>query len=94
MITWLPASGVVQITEETALVGHGGWGDGRAGNFLESGVVLNDYLLIQELQDAHDFPENDTILTQRLLETLQILGDEAASHFRTVLHEAMQTQTP
>ena len=42
-LKWLPDAGVVQLTEKTALVGHGGWGDGRIGNFFESNVVLNDY---------------------------------------------------
>ena len=91
MLHWLPASGVVQLTEETALVGHGGWGDGRAGDFQKSEVVLNDYLLIDELRDTHDFPKSDKILTQRLLDKLRALGDEAEAHFRTVLPQALQT---
>jgi 3',5'-cyclic AMP phosphodiesterase CpdA len=91
ILHWLPASGVVQLSEETALVGHGGWGDGRAGCFLKSDVVLNDYLLIDELRDAHDFPNSDQVLTPKLLENLQVLGDEAADHFRAVLPVALQT---
>jgi 3',5'-cyclic AMP phosphodiesterase CpdA len=91
MLHWLPASGVVPLSEETALVGHGGWGDGRAGSFLQSDVVLNDYLLIDELRVTHDFPNSDRVLTQQLLENLQALGDEAADHFRAVLPVALQT---
>jgi hypothetical protein len=75
ILHWLPASGVVRLSEETALVGHGGWGDGRAGCFLKSDVVLNDYLLIDELRDSHDFPNSDRVLTPQLLEKLPVLGD-------------------
>jgi predicted phosphohydrolase len=42
LLTWLPDAGVVRLTEKTSLIGHGGWGDARAGYFLQSGVVLND----------------------------------------------------
>jgi 3',5'-cyclic AMP phosphodiesterase CpdA len=90
LLDWLPTSGVVPLSEESALVGHGGWGDGRAGGFLKSDVLLNDYLLIDELRDAHDFPNSDRVLTQQLLEKLRALGDEAAAHFRVVLREALQ----
>ena len=90
LLDWLPASGVVPLSEATALVGHGGWGDGRAGSFLNSDVVLNDYLLIDELLDTHDFPNSGTVLTQQLLDKLQVLGDEAAAHFRVVVREALQ----
>ena len=88
--TWLPDGGVVPLGQRTALVGHGGWGDGRVGNFLASDVVLNDYLLIKELQEAHGFPEAETILTRPLLEQLHALGDEAAAHFRAFLPEALR----
>ena len=90
LLDWLPTSGVVELSGESALVGHGGWGDGRAGDFLQSDVLLNDYLLIDELRDAHDFPNSDRVLTQQLLEKLHALGDEAAAHFRVVLREALQ----
>ena len=58
---------------------------------MNSDVVLNDYLLIDELRDMHGFPNGDRVLTQQLLEKLQALGDEAAAHFRLVLREALQT---
>jgi 3',5'-cyclic AMP phosphodiesterase CpdA len=92
-LTWLPDAGVVPLTEKTSLIGHGGWGDGRAGNFLQSGVVLNDYLLIEELRDAHGalYPIENAVLTVPLLKKLQALGDEAADHFRAVIPSAIQT---
>ncbi len=86
-LTWLPDARVVELGERTALVGHGGWGDGRVGDFLASTVVLNDYFLISELHETHEFPEKEPILTQALLAKLNALGDEAAAHFREVLPE-------
>ena len=78
--TWRQA-GVVALTEETGLVGHDGWGDGRLGDYARSEVLLNDYLLIEELSglDKED-----------RLGRLHALGDEAAAHFRTLLPEALE----
>ena len=64
MLTWLPASGVVQITEATVLVGHGGWGDSRAADFLKSDVILNDYLLVEELRKAMSTRSQKTMTTR------------------------------
>jgi predicted phosphohydrolase len=40
----------VLLGERTALIGHDGWADGRAGDFARSRVFLNDYLLIHDLR--------------------------------------------
>ncbi len=92
-LNWLPESGVIQLTENTSLLGHGGWGDGRIGNFFESDVVLNDYALIEELQalHRHDLLPPESILTSELHAKLAALGDEAADHFRRVLPQALET---
>jgi 3',5'-cyclic-AMP phosphodiesterase len=70
---WLPARGVVLLSEDTALVGHDGWADGRFGDYAGSRVMLNDFLLISELVSP------SPILRRHKLEEL---GDEAAAHFR------------
>ncbi len=77
---WLPGSGVVALTPETALVGHDGWADGRFGDYERSEVLLNDYRLIEELAGLD---------TRDRLRRLNALGDEAADHFRAVLPEAL-----
>jgi len=77
---WLPTSGVVPLTEETCLVGHDGWGDGRYGDYAGSRVALNDWKVIKELTELD--PE------ERLTK-LHALGDEAAAHFRSVLPDAL-----
>lgn len=48
---WLSSSGVVPLTQKTALVGHDGWYDGQYANWHTSRVSLGDYLLIRELSD-------------------------------------------
>jgi 3',5'-cyclic AMP phosphodiesterase CpdA len=90
---WLPGERVVQLTEKTSLVGHGGWGDGRMGKFFESNVILNDYALIEELQKLHrtELLPPESILTPELHAKLGALGDEAADHFRLVLPQALKT---
>ncbi len=78
---WLPQSGVVALTENTGLVGHDGWGDGRLGHYWGLAVHLNDWRLIGEFIGLDP---------ARRLETLHALGDEAAAHFATVLPEALE----
>jgi 3',5'-cyclic-AMP phosphodiesterase len=80
-LTWMPATGVVPIGTETALIGHDGWADGRCGDFTSSRVSLNDYRLIRELTD---------LTTDERLAVLHGLGDEAAAHFRRVLPAALE----
>ena len=92
-VRWLPDERVVQLTDKTSLVGHGGWGDGRFGKFFESEVILNDYALIDELQKLHrnDLSPPESILTPELHTKLGALGDEAAEHFRQILPLALET---
>ncbi len=79
---WLPEAGVVPFTDETCLVGHDGWGDGRLGNYHGTDVLLNDFDLIREFGGFHEDPEVR-------LAKLHALGDEAAAHFRSVLPDAL-----
>jgi len=87
LLHWLPDVGAVPITEDVSLVGHGGWGDGRTGSFLDSEIMLNDYFLIRELREANGAGR---VLTPSLLDKLNALGDEAAEYFRTVLPSALE----
>jgi 3',5'-cyclic-AMP phosphodiesterase len=79
-LCWLPQAGVVELTPATGLVGHDGWADGRFGDYARSGVLLNDYRLIEEFAGLDK---------QGRLARLRALGDEAAAHFRAVLPEAL-----
>lgn len=70
----------IRLTDRAALVGHDGWADAREGDYNRSLVMMNDYLLIDELAQ---FSKQD-----RLAE-LHRLGDEAASHVREQLMLAL-----
>jgi Icc-related predicted phosphoesterase len=77
---WLTISGVVALTPNTGLIGHGSWGDGRMGSAERSQTVLNDYFQIQEffgLSPSEWFAQ------------LNALGDEAASHLQDLLPQAL-----
>ena len=81
-LKYLPASGVVSLTSDFALIGHGGWGDGRIGDYANSPVIMTDYLLITELAGMG---------AAARLEELNDLGDEAALYLRGVLTQALGT---
>jgi 3',5'-cyclic AMP phosphodiesterase CpdA len=87
LLTYVPAARVVPLTTHTALVGHDGWADARLGDFERSEVLLNDYLLIEELRKW----DGDFVLDRNALRAeLHRLGDEAAEHFAQVLPLAFE----
>ena len=90
-LSWLPAAGVVQLGERIALVGEGGWGDARLGDFDRSPIVLTDYLAIKELAQVFDLDTFDGDLsTQKALkEALMDLGTHAANSLRPALLRAV-----
>jgi predicted phosphohydrolase len=79
-LVWLPAAGVVPLSPQTALIGHGGWADARFGDFDRSTVMLNDYALIAELSflSPHERKRR-----------LHALGDEAGLFVRRILPAAL-----
>lgn len=90
-LRWLPGAGVCRLSERTALVGHGGWGDARHGDFLRSPVVFSDYVMIQDIREsAGQHPlaviENRPAVQRKLHE----LGDRAASQLRPSLMTAAE----
>lgn len=80
-LIWLNKVDSISLTEETALVGHDSWADGRFGDFLGSTVDLNDFRYIKELK-LSDRNER--------LKPMQKLADEAVKHFRKVLPKALK----
>lgn len=71
---------VLELAPQVGLIGHDGWADARVGDYDRSQVMLSDYLLIAELAPA-------TKRERRGM--LEALGDEAASHVRRVLPQAL-----
>lgn len=79
-LRYLPAVGVVPLAANTALVGHDSWADGRLGDFFQSEVALNDYVLIRELRN---------LSKRRRYAKLNALGDEAADFLGNRVCEAL-----
>ena len=82
-LVYLSQAGVVELTHNTALVGHDGWGDGRLGDLSSSGVILDDFRLIGDLRQC--WRNAHTLDKPALRRALQALGDEAASYLNRVL---------
>ncbi len=80
-LCYLSAAKVIPLSEKTALIGHDGWSDGRAGNYAKSDVLLNDYFLIAEIKNLN--------AKDRLVK-LNELGAEAAHFLSVHLKEALK----
>lgn len=80
-LRYLPEAGVLRLSETWALVGHDGWADGRFGNYRDSPVMLNDYVLIRELA---------WLSQEDRLSRIQALAEEAASHLGRTLSDALE----
>lgn len=81
-VCYLSYSKIIPLTETTALIGHDGWSDGRAGDYENSDVLLNDYFLIDELKRLN---------SQERLEKLNQLGEEAGNFLVKQLKTALET---
>jgi len=53
-LRWLPACGVVALSQQTAMIGVDGWADARLGDPAGTTVVLNDFFHIAELSATLD----------------------------------------
>lgn len=72
---------VVKLTPDTALVGHRGWADGRAGNGIKTPVRTNDF---EQISDFSVCPS-----TRALWAKMRALGNESADYFSKVLPRAL-----
>ncbi|MGH7146100.1 MAG: metallophosphoesterase family protein [Planctomycetota bacterium] len=79
-LTYLPAAGVVALTERTGLIGHDGFADGGCGDFAGSKIRMSDYTLIAELKGL-DPPA--------LVAQMQARGALTAAHFHAHLPPAL-----
>ncbi len=80
-LTWLNNAGIVELSPYTALIGHDGWADGRYGNYQTSPMMLNDFMLIEELREP---------ISQARLLAISALGYQAAQHFYQWLPQALE----
>jgi len=72
---------VLALSPTTGLIGHDGWGDGRAGAGSRSTVLLNDFTLIGDLAGLN---ETDLFLK------LESLGRAAGEYFQKTLEKALR----
>lgn len=79
-LVWLSDGIIEAVSEETALIGHDGWYDGRAG--IIGSAVLNDFMCIEDLKSA--LMMSITTFQYKLKET----ADRAASYIKTTLEKA------
>lgn len=78
---YLTESGALELTQDTCLIGHDGWSDARAGDYQNSEIVLNDYLLINDLNRLNSEERQNKLMA---------LGDEAANYLKSQLELAFK----
>lgn len=81
LIHWLDEQDApIALSDDVALIGHEGWGDGQYGNYFGSGLILNDYVLIEELRLSHE----------ARLPILKALGERGGAHLARLLPVALE----
>ena len=80
----------VELTPNTAIIGHDGWADTNFGDYSNSNVVLSDHYLIEELipwfrLDKANLRRAMTSLAAAAAEHFQVVLEEAASKYRNVI---------
>jgi UDP-2,3-diacylglucosamine pyrophosphatase LpxH len=88
-LTWLTEAQPIPLTDDTYLIGHDGWADGRAGMGQKSGLLINDYRAISDfrgLSVGSVFSQMQTaadIASRRLAAQIRNIG---AKHIIVVTH--------
>lgn len=72
-VVYLPTQEYITLSSSTVLIGQDGWYDGRNGDFKNSFVELNDFLIIEELSRKSK---------DKRLEIMQLLTDNDAREVR------------
>jgi hypothetical protein len=80
-IHYLPARGVVKLSDKAALVGHDGWYDGRYANPHGSRVQIADFTVN---------PQFSRLTMGGIATEMRRLADEAAYYLRGVIEEAAE----
>ncbi|QBR82920.1 metallophosphoesterase [Legionella israelensis] len=83
-LVWLGMPEIIQLNNNTALVGQDGWADARYGDFDNSTVALNDSRLITELYHAFILGKSS------LKKEMQRLADEDAATLARAIKEAIE----
>jgi len=78
-LTHLDGNQIIRLSDDTCLVGHRGWADGRAGLGNRSLARNADFWMIAELRGSR----------QAAFKKIAKLGDESAVAFRNILPQAL-----
>ncbi|MEL6342104.1 MAG: metallophosphoesterase [Myxococcota bacterium] len=79
-LRWMGEGGAVFLDNNLAVVGHGGWGDARLGDFMTTTIRINDHRLIKELCG---------LPRENLMMWLQNLGQEGARSLQASIQKAI-----
>jgi 3',5'-cyclic AMP phosphodiesterase CpdA len=80
-LIYLTTSDIIQLTDDTALIGHDGFADGRAGDYWRSTVQLADSEYIWDLK-CLSYSDQFKVMNK--------FGDEAAQNIKEKLEESVQ----
>ncbi len=83
-LQWLSESGVIQLSETCAMIGHECWGDGRNGDYENASSLLMDFRLIKDYAG---------LSKEERLSLLNSIGDKAAACIKKNLVEAFNSYT-
>ncbi len=92
-VRWLPEAGIVNLGSRTALVGHDGWADGRAGDWERSEIFLNDYLQIADLVTT-DKGDRQARMLALATESAMFLEEHITRAFEAHDHVIVATHVP
>ena len=80
-LTYLSESGPIAIGQNSCLIGHDGWSDGRLGDYEKSVVMTHDYHTLNDLAGLEK---------KERWEKLKQLGDQAGEHISRNLDQALE----
>jgi len=78
-LRWLSLGEIIPLTPSTALVGHEGWGDGRAACGVQTSIGMNDWVLIEDFRNLD---------REQLFTKLEALGRASARYAEEVIGRA------
>ena len=83
-IVWMDTQDFIALDEQTGLVGVGGWGDARAGDFHGTPIRINDHRLIEDLSN---------ISREEVYRRLLLRGSMMADRLSQQLERCVHAQT-
>jgi Icc protein len=81
-LRWLSLGEIIPLTSRAALLGHEGWGDGRAGLGARTMIGMNDFVLIEDLR---------ILDREQLFTKLEALGRASARYAEEVIVRAARS---